>query len=98
MALTDRFVVLWLPPEIIETFLGLVVPDPDPETAAATWTVAAQVAVESGPGLWLRVRRVVRPNGDDVVLLDHPVYFLRWEAMTTARLYDTMPTDIRRIG
>jgi len=26
-----------------------------------------------------------------------PVYFLRWELVTTARLYDALPVDIRRV-
>jgi hypothetical protein len=29
---------------------------------------------------------------------EEPVYFLRWELVTTARLYDALPADIRRIG
>jgi hypothetical protein len=27
-----------------------------------------------------------------------PVYCLRWELVTTARLYDALPADVRRIG
>jgi hypothetical protein len=29
-------------------------------------------------------------------LAEEPVYFLRWELLTTARLYDTLPTDVWR--
>jgi hypothetical protein len=31
-------------------------------------------------------------------LAEEPVYFLRWELVATARLYDALPADIRRIG
>jgi hypothetical protein len=27
-----------------------------------------------------------------------PVYFLRWELVTTARLYDALPADVRQTG
>jgi hypothetical protein len=30
-------------------------------------------------------------------LHEDPVYFLRWELITTARLYDALPADVRRI-
>jgi hypothetical protein len=96
MSLVGKFLVLWLAPEVMETFLGIL--DPDRESTMASWTVAALVVGESGPGLWLRVHRVIRPNGEDFALPEEPVYFLRWDLVTTARLYETMPTDVRRIG
>jgi hypothetical protein len=34
------------------------------------------------------------PTGDGD---EDPVYFLRWELITTARLYDALPADVRRI-
>ena len=51
-----------------------------------TWTVAGQVVGEAGPGLWVRVKRVLLPNGEEMPLPEEPVYFLRWELVTTARL------------
>jgi hypothetical protein len=63
-----------------------------------TWTVAGQVVGEAGPGLWVRVKRVLLPNGEEIPLPEEPVYFLRWELVTTARLYDELPADVRRIG
>jgi His Kinase A (phospho-acceptor) domain len=60
--------------------------------------VAGQVVGEAGPGLWVRVKRVLLPNGEEMPLHEEPVYFLRWELVTTAQLYDAMPTDVRRIG
>jgi hypothetical protein len=46
----------------------------------------------------VRVKRVLLPNGDEMPLREEPVYFLRWELVTTARLYDVLPADVRRIG
>jgi hypothetical protein len=63
-----------------------------------TWTVAGQVVGEAGPGLCVRVLRVLLPNGEEMPLHEEPVYFLRWELATTARLYDALPADVRRIG
>jgi hypothetical protein len=63
-----------------------------------TWTVAGQVVGESGPGLWVRVMRVLMPDGGELRLHEKPVHFLRWELVTTARLYDALPADVRRIG
>ena len=96
MDLAGKYVVIWLSPEAIETFLG--VPGPSEDTAMTTWTVAGQVVGEAGPGLWVRVKRVLLPNGDEMPLHEEPVYFLRWELLTTARLYDALPADVRRIG
>jgi hypothetical protein len=33
-----------------------------------------------------------------MLLPEEPVYFLRWELVTTPRLYDALPADVRRIG
>ena len=40
-----------------------------------TWTVAGQVVGEAGPGLWVRVKRVLLPNGDEMPLHERQVYF-----------------------
>jgi hypothetical protein len=37
-------------------------------------------------------------NGDEMLVHEEPVYFLRWELVTTARLYNALPADIRRSG
>jgi hypothetical protein len=37
------------------------------------------------------VKRVLLPNGEEMPLHEEPVYFLRWELVTTARLYDAPP-------
>jgi hypothetical protein len=42
------------------------------------------------------VKRVLLPNGEEMPLPEEPVYFPRWEVVTTARLYDALPADIRR--
>jgi hypothetical protein len=44
------------------------------------------------------VKRVLMPDGAEMPLHEAPIYFLRWELVTTARLYDALPGDIRRIG
>jgi hypothetical protein len=31
-----------------------------------TWTVAGQVVGEAGPGLWVRVKRVLLPSGEEM--------------------------------
>jgi hypothetical protein len=89
MDLTGKFLVVWLSAEAIETFLGVL--EPRQETAMASWIVAGQLIGESGPGLWLRVTRVLMPDGTEMPLREEPIYFLRWELVTTARLYDTAP-------
>jgi hypothetical protein len=63
-----------------------------------TWTVAGQVVDKAGPGLWLRVNRVLLPSDDAMPLPRGRFTFLRWELVTTARLYDALPADVRRIG
>jgi hypothetical protein len=68
-----NYLVVWLSPEAIETFLGVL--EPAQEHAMTTWTVAGQIVGEAGPAC-----------------PEEPVYFLRWELVTTARLYDAMPT------
>jgi hypothetical protein len=37
-------------------------------------------------------------DGRELPLHVEPVYFLRWELVTTARLYDALPADFQRIG
>lgn len=96
MDLAGKYLVVWLSPEAIETFLGVL--EPAQEHAMMTWTVAGQVVGESGPGLWVRVKRVLLPSGRGDAAPRGAVYFLRWELVTTARLYDAVPADIRRIG
>ena len=43
-------------------------------------------------------KRLLLPNGEEMSLHEEPAYFLRWELVTTARLYDALPADVRRIG
>jgi hypothetical protein len=43
-------------------------------------------------------QRVLRPDGRELRLPEDPIYFLRWELVTTARLYDALPADVQRIG
>ena len=38
------------------------------------------------------------PSGQDLPLHEEPTYFLRWELVTTARLYERPPEDIGRLG
>jgi hypothetical protein len=96
MDLAGQYLVVWLSPEAIETFLGVL--ESSDERAMTSWTVAGQIVGEAGPGLWLRVKRVLMPDGGEMPLHEDPVYFLRWELFTTARLYDALPADIRRVG
>jgi hypothetical protein len=96
MDLAGKSLVVWLSPEAIETFLGVL--EPGDERATTSWVVAGQVVGEAGPGLWMRVNRVLMPDGAEMPLREEPVYFLRWELVTTVRLYDALPADIRRIG
>jgi hypothetical protein len=46
----------------------------------------------------VRVKRVLLPNGEPMPLHEEPVYFLRWDLLTTSRLCDALPADVRRIG
>jgi hypothetical protein len=46
--LAGRYLVVWLAPEAIETFLGVL--EPSADTAMTTWTVAGQVVGEAGRG------------------------------------------------
>jgi hypothetical protein len=62
------------------------------------WTVPGQIVGEAGPGLWIRVKHVLLPNGEEMPLPEKPVYFLRWELVTTARLYDALPADVGGSG
>ncbi len=96
MDLTGKFLVVWLSAEAVETFLG-VLPDRE-ESAMTSWLVGGTVVGESGPGLWLKVRQVTIPSGQDLPLREEPTYFLRWELVTTARLYERPPEDIGRLG
>jgi hypothetical protein len=41
---------------------------------------------------------VLLPNGEVMPLHEEPVYLLRWELVSTARLYDALPANIRQIG
>jgi hypothetical protein len=42
--------------------------------------------------------RALLPSGEEIPLHEEPVYFRRWELVTTARLYDALPATVRRIG
>jgi hypothetical protein len=94
--LSGKYLVVWLSAEAIETFLGVL--EPRQETALMSWTVGGEVVGESGPGLWICVRRVLLPDGSEMAFPEMPTYFLRWELVTTARLYDAPPENIQRIG
>ena len=65
-----------------------------------TWTVAGQIVGKAESGLWRRVKRVLMPDGREreLPLHEESIYFLRWELLTTARLYDALPADVRRNG
>jgi hypothetical protein len=60
MDLAGKYLVVWLSPEAVETFLGVL--EPAQERAMTTWTVAGQVVGEAGRGLWIRVQRVLMPR------------------------------------
>ena len=96
MDLSSRYLVVRLSAEAVQTFLGVL--EPRQETAMTSWTVSGEIVGESAPGLWLRVQRVLLPDGREMPLHEAPIYFLRWELVTTARLYDGPPQDIRRVG
>src|SRR5262245_49965336 len=49
MDLAGKYLVVWLSPEAVETFLGVL--EPSQERAMTTWTVAGQIVGEVGPGL-----------------------------------------------
>jgi hypothetical protein len=40
-----------------------------------TWTAAGRIAGEAGPRLWVRLKRVLLPNGDPMPLHEEPVYW-----------------------
>jgi hypothetical protein len=89
--LAGKSFVAWPSTEAIETFLGVL--EPSQERAMTTWTVGGQVVGEAGPGVWIRMKRMLLPNGEEMPLHQERVYFLRWELVTTARLYDALPGD-----
>jgi hypothetical protein len=60
MELAGKYLVV-CSSEVIETFLGVL--EPSQDTALTTWTVAGQVVREAGPGVWVRVKRVLMPDG-----------------------------------
>jgi hypothetical protein len=55
MDLAGKYLVVWLSPEAIETFLGVL--EPAQERAMTTWTVAGQVIGGATPGLSVWVKR-----------------------------------------
>jgi hypothetical protein len=96
MALTGKFVAIWLAPEAIETVLA-VLPEKE-DTVLASWIVAGEIVEEAGPGVWVRLARVIRPGGEGVAVAGNATYFVRWDVITAARLYETMPEEVRGIG
>jgi hypothetical protein len=70
MELTGHHLVVWLSPEAIKTCLGVL--EPGDERATTSWTVAGQIVGEAGPGLWVRVKRVLMPDGGEMPLHDDP--------------------------
>jgi hypothetical protein len=60
LGLVGKYLVVWLSPEAVETFLGVL--EPSQEHALTTWTVAGQIIGEAGLGLWVRVKRVLMPR------------------------------------
>jgi hypothetical protein len=66
MDLAGKYLVVWLSPEAVGTFLGVL--EPARETAMTTWTVSGQIVGEAGPGLWVRVKRVLLSNGEEMPL------------------------------
>jgi hypothetical protein len=42
------------------------------ERAMTSWTVAGQIVGEAGPGLWVRVKRVLMPDGGELPLHEDP--------------------------
>jgi hypothetical protein len=64
MDLAGKYLVVWLSPEAAETFLGVL--ERSQDTAMTTWTVAGQIVGEAGPGLWVRVMRVLMLDGGEL--------------------------------
>jgi hypothetical protein len=91
--LAGKYLVVWLSPEAIETFLGVL--EPSQDTAMTTWTVAGQVVGEAGPGLWVRIKRVLMTDGGEMPLREEPVYF---PSLGTGDDSPPLPADIWRIG
>jgi hypothetical protein len=59
-----------------------------------------------GPGgVWLRIQRIRRPTGEDVVPKLAPdgseipeIYLLRWDTVATARLFTEVPDPTLQTG
>jgi hypothetical protein len=85
MDLAGRYLVVWLSPEAIETFLGVL--EPSQDTAMTTWTVAGQIVGEAG-ARWARATAARGPDLLPPVGAGHD----------GPRLYDALPGDVRRIG
>ncbi len=85
MELVGKFLVVWLSAEAVETVFGI--PSSERETPLTSWLVGGTVVAEAGPGLWLRVDRLVLPDGQQTRVADDPIHFVRWDLVTTARLF-----------
>jgi hypothetical protein len=75
MDLAGKYLVVWVSAEAIETFLGVL--EPRDDTAMMSWIVGG----ESGPRPWVRVRRVLLPDGRDMPLQEEKS--VRGGAVTT---------------
>jgi hypothetical protein len=98
MDLTGRFLVVWLPEEAMMTVFGAPVAQQRDDTLLTSWMVGGEVAGESPSGLWLRIEQVVLPDERVLRLGDSPIYFIRWDLVTTARLFEKPPRDLPRAG
>lgn len=97
MDLTGRYLIVWLAEDAMMTVFGAPVAQ-RLDTPLTSWMVGGEVVGESDSGLWLRVEQVVLPDERVLRLEDSPTYFIRWEFVTTARLFETPPRELPRAG
>ena len=97
MDLTGKFLVVWLATEGFEALLGVQAKE---EWPVGAWKVGGGVEGEVPAGLWLRIGWILRPDGQEIVPVRPPsgeeieeIYLLRWDTITTARLFTDVPPD-----
>lgn len=98
MDLTGRYLAVWLSAEAMETVLGAPVAQTRRDDTLMSWMIGGEVVGESPPGVWLSVHQVMQPDEQVLTLEDRPIYFVRWDVVTTARLFLEWPRALPQAG
>lgn len=90
MDLEGKYAMVWMSHRAFGSFLGQ---HPRPGVDAE-WSVYGKIASEWPGGIWLTIEAYCPPMGKVVHLKEKPTYLLRWEWITTARLFLEKPRHI----